>query len=50
MDEAGKFTAIRLALASTEQVKSWSHGEVIRPETTKYGFIKVIPFISNIFF
>jgi DNA-directed RNA polymerase subunit beta' len=40
MDEAGKFTAIRLALASTEQVKSWSHGEVIRPETINYRTLR----------
>jgi DNA-directed RNA polymerase subunit beta' len=30
------FNEIRLSLASTEQVKSWSHGEVTKPETINY--------------
>ena len=40
MDEQGRFSAIRLALASTEQVKSWSHGEVVRPETINYSSLR----------
>ena len=40
MDESGRFSAIRLALASTEQVKSWSHGEVVRPETINYRTLR----------
>ena len=40
MDEQGRFSAIRLALASTEQVKSWSHGEVVRPETINYRTLR----------
>jgi len=30
------FDAIRLRVASPEAIKSWSHGEVIRPETINY--------------
>ena len=30
------FTAIRLKLASPEQILEWSHGEVTRPETINY--------------
>ena len=40
MDESGRFSAIKLLLASTEQVKSWSHGEVLRPETINYRTLK----------
>ena len=40
MEEQGRFSAIRLALASTEQVKSWSHGEVVRPETINYRTLR----------
>jgi len=39
MSEALKirdFDAIRLKLASPEEIKSWSHGEVTRPETINY--------------
>lgn len=30
------FDAIRLRLASPDQIKTWSHGEVIKPETINY--------------
>ncbi|MBI5077354.1 DNA-directed RNA polymerase subunit beta' [Candidatus Falkowbacteria bacterium] len=30
------FDAIRLKLASPEEIRSWSHGEVTRPETVNY--------------
>jgi DNA-directed RNA polymerase subunit beta' len=30
------FTAIRLKLASPEEILNWSHGEVVRPETINY--------------
>ena len=30
------FDEIRMSLASTEQIKSWSHGEVTKPETINY--------------
>ncbi len=30
------FSAIRLKLASAEEIRSWSHGEVLKPETINY--------------
>jgi len=30
------FEAIKLKLASPEDILSWSHGEIIRPETINY--------------
>jgi len=34
------FDAIRLGLASPEKIRSWSHGEVIKPETINYRTFK----------
>lgn len=34
--ESADFSAIRLKLASPEEIHGWSHGEVIRPETINY--------------
>ncbi len=34
--QARDFSAIRLALASPEQIERWSHGEVTKPETINY--------------
>ncbi len=34
--QATDFEAIRLKLASPEQIHAWSHGEVLRPETINY--------------
>jgi DNA-directed RNA polymerase subunit beta' len=34
--EAKDFSALRISLASPEQIKSWSHGEVTKPETINY--------------
>ena len=34
--QATDFEAIRLKLASPEQIRSWSHGEILRPETINY--------------
>ncbi|PIW36683.1 MAG: DNA-directed RNA polymerase subunit beta' [Candidatus Kerfeldbacteria bacterium CG15_BIG_FIL_POST_REV_8_21_14_020_45_12] len=34
--QATDFEAIRLKLASPEQIRTWSHGEVLRPETINY--------------
>ncbi len=36
MLEAKGFTALRVSLASPEQIKSWSYGEVLKPETINY--------------
>ena len=34
--EAKGFSALRVSLASPEQIKSWSYGEVFKPETINY--------------
>ncbi len=34
--EARGFRALRVSLASPEQIKSWSYGEVLKPETINY--------------
>jgi len=33
---ADNFNAVRLSLASPERIKSWSQGEVTKPETINY--------------
>ncbi|OGP53985.1 MAG: DNA-directed RNA polymerase subunit beta' [Deltaproteobacteria bacterium RBG_13_52_11] len=38
--DPSSFNAIRIALASPEQIKSWSHGEVKKPETINYRTFK----------
>ena len=38
--EADSFNAIRISLASPEQIKSWSYGEVTKPETINYRTLK----------
>lgn len=40
MTEVNDFNAIRISLASPEQIKSWSYGEVIEPETINYRTLK----------
>ena len=40
MLEVNDFDAIRIALASPEQVRSWSYGEVMKPETINYRTLK----------
>ncbi|MFN2484902.1 MAG: DNA-directed RNA polymerase subunit beta' [Candidatus Limnocylindria bacterium] len=40
MLEVNNFNAIRISLASPEQVKSWSSGEVTKPETINYRTLK----------
>ncbi len=37
---AGDFNAIRISLASPEQVKIWSYGEVTKPETINYRTLR----------
>ena len=34
------FNAIRIALASPDKIRSWSHGEVKKPETINYRTFK----------
>jgi DNA-directed RNA polymerase subunit beta' len=40
MNEVNDFDAIRISLASPEQVRSWSYGEVTKPETINYRTLK----------
>jgi DNA-directed RNA polymerase subunit beta' len=35
-----KYTGIRIALASPEQIRKWSHGEIKKPETINYRTFK----------
>ena len=35
-----EFESIRIGLASPEQIRSWSHGEVTKPETINYRTLK----------
>ena len=35
-----EFESIKIALASPEQIRSWSHGEVTKPETINYRSLK----------
>jgi DNA-directed RNA polymerase subunit beta' len=37
---APAFDAIRIAIASPEQIRSWSHGEIKKPETINYRTFK----------
>ena len=38
--EVNDFNAIRISLASPEQMRSWSYGEVTKPETINYRTLK----------
>ena len=40
MLEVNNFSAIRISLASPEQIRSWSYGEVTKPETINYRTLK----------
>jgi len=40
MLEINDFNAIRISLASPEDIMSWSHGEVTKPETINYRTLK----------
>ncbi len=40
MLDVNDFTAIRIALASPDQIRSWSYGEVTKPETINYRTLK----------
>ncbi len=40
MLEVNDFDAIRIRLASPEQIRSWSYGEVLKPETINYRTLK----------
>jgi len=38
--EVNNFNAVRITLASPDQIKSWSRGEVLKPETINYRTLK----------
>jgi DNA-directed RNA polymerase subunit beta' len=38
--EVNEFNAVRISLASPEQIRSWSYGEVTKPETINYRTLK----------
>jgi DNA-directed RNA polymerase subunit beta' len=40
MLEVNDFDAVRVSLASPEQIQSWSYGEVVKPETINYRTLK----------
>ena len=40
MIDINEFDTINIGLASSKQVRSWSHGEVIKPETINYRTLK----------
>jgi len=40
MLEVNDFNAIRISLASPEQIRAWSYGEVTKPETINYRTLK----------
>lgn len=40
MLEVNDFNAVRISLASPEQIRSWSYGEVLKPETINYRTLK----------
>ncbi len=40
MAEIDNFDAVRISLASPEQIRSWSYGEVTKPETINYRTLK----------
>ena len=40
MPESNDFNAIRISLASPEQIRNWSYGEVTKPETINYRTLK----------
>ena len=40
MLEVNNFDAIRISLASPDQIKGWSSGEVTKPETINYRTLK----------
>ena len=40
MNELIDFEALRLSLASSEDIKKWSFGEVTKPETINYRTLK----------
>ena len=40
MVEANNFKALKIGIASPETIRSWSYGEVKKPETINYRTLK----------
>ena len=40
MMDISNFDAIEIGLASSKKIRSWSHGEVTKPETINYRTLK----------
>src|SRR3972149_961731 len=40
MNKLTDFTSLQIKLASQEEIKSWSHGEITKPETINYRTLK----------
>jgi len=40
MMDANKFSALKIAIASPEKIRSWSYGEIKKPETINYRTLK----------
>ena len=40
MSELNQFDGMRMKIASSEKIRSWSHGEVKKPETINYRTLK----------
>ncbi len=40
MENSGNFNSIKICLASPEEIKNWSYGEVKKPETINYRTLK----------
>ena len=40
MENSGNFSSIKICLASPEEIKKWSYGEVKKPETINYRTLK----------
>ena len=38
--QAAAFNAIRISIASPEQIRNWSHGEITKPETINYRTLR----------
>ena len=46
-EKFNEFASIKIGLASPEQIRSWSHGEVTKPETINYRTLK--PEVGGLF-
>ena len=42
MLEVNKFEALKIGIASPEMIRSWSYGEVKKPETINYRTLRPI--------